>query len=192
MKDIKHLVERVILWNTARYSKQYNHSLAEKLLIEELHELYTAEDWVGILDSVGDIAFVAIGVMWKLGIETSDIVYLFERMQPGKTLVEYNQASDNYIDFVSDKYKFNVVRLLQLRLLCHAMFITSYTMLNSVGMVDKFFDILKAICDSNDTKAIPKQKVAANIKANTNKGEGFIPPTQALTTLLEEVHNGAK
>lgn len=188
MKDAEHLIERVILWNMERYSRQYDHSLAEKLLIEELHELYTAEDWVDILDGIGDVTFVAIGVMWKLGIETSDIADLFERMQPGKTLIEYNQASDNYIDFISEKYKFNVMRLLQLKMLSQAMFITGYTMLNRVGMLDKFLDVLEIICNSNDTKVVPKQKVAANVKANTNKGESFVPPTEALIKLLESVH----
>lgn len=188
MKDAEHLIERVILWNIERYSRQYDHSLAEKLLIEELHELYTAEDWVDILDGIGDVTFVAIGVMWKLGIETSDIADLFERMQPGKTLIEYNQASDNYIDFISEKYKFNIMRLLQLKMLSQAMFITGYTMLNRVGMLDKFLDVLEIICNSNDTKVVPKQKVAANVKANTNKGESFVPPTEALIKLLESVH----
>lgn len=188
MKDAEHLIERVILWNMERYSRQYDHSLAEKLLIEELHELYTAEDWVDILDGIGDVTFVAIGVMWKLGIETSDIADLFERMQPGKTLIEYNQASDNYIDFISEKYKFNIMRLLQLKMLSQAMFITGYTMLNRVGMLDKFLDVLEIICNSNDTKVVPKQKVAANVKANTNKGESFVPPTEALIKLLESVH----
>lgn len=189
MQNTEYLIKRVISWNMERYSRQYDHALSEKLLLEELHELYTAEDWVDILDGVGDITFVAIGVMWKLGIETSDITYLFERMQPGKTLVEYNQASDLYIGYIAEKYKLTAAKVLLLKLLTQAMFITSYTILNRIGMIDYFTRILQAICDSNDTKSVPKEKVASNVKANKDKGDNFIPPTQALIKLLEEVHN---
>lgn len=188
MKNAKHLIQRVVWWNMQRYGRQYDRSLTEKLLLEELHELYTAEDWPSILDGVGDITFVSIGAMWKLGIETSDITYLFERMRPGTTLVEYNRASDNYLVFISKKYKLDTMYLLQLKMLSQAMFITGYTMLNRVGMLDKFLDILEIICNSNDTKAVPKRKVAANVKANIDKGENFIPPTEALIKLLESTH----
>lgn len=189
MKDIESLVKQVITWNAERYNQQYDHSLSEKLLLEELHELYTSEDWVDILDSIGDITFVSIGVMWKLGIHFEDIIDLFERMQPGKTLEYYNQESDKYICYICEKHSFKLYHSLQLKMLTQAMFITSYTMLNRIGMLDKFLAVLEIICISNNTKAIPKQKVLSNIKANINKGESFVPPTEALIKLLKSVRN---
>ena len=48
-------------------------------------------------------------------------------------------------------------------------------------------DIERAIlvvCDSNDTKTV--KRTLSHIKANINKGEGFIPPEPRLREILDE------
>ena len=40
-----------------------------------------------------------------------------------------------------------------------------------------------AVCTSNESKAV--ERVAANIKANINKGENYVPPEAVLQTILD-------
>ncbi len=73
------IVHRCIQWNAARYNREYDSNLAIKLLLEETDELFAADQFVDVLDAVGDITFVAIGVMWKMGIPQQVIEQFFYR-----------------------------------------------------------------------------------------------------------------
>ncbi len=45
---------------------------------------------------------------------------------------------------------------------------------------------INIICNSNDSKAI--KKTPAHLKANINKGDNYIAPTEALTLLVKELN----
>ena len=68
MVQLMSITDRVILWNSQRYDQVYDYGLASRLLLEETQELFDAHSVVDKLDAIGDIVFVAIGVLWKLGL----------------------------------------------------------------------------------------------------------------------------
>jgi hypothetical protein len=61
------------------------------------------------------------------------------------------------------------------------------TKLKTLKMQNMFFDVLNAICDSNDTKSVPNKHVDPSVKANTSKGENFVPPTEALSKMFQVI-----
>jgi predicted HAD superfamily Cof-like phosphohydrolase len=116
------MIDRICKWNEARYSQHYNHKLTDQLLREELDELfeaYKAKDKVEMVDGLVDIIYVAVGALWKMGLDAEAI---------------------------------------------HA--------------------AISIVCDSNDTKTV--ERVSSDTKANLNKGNDFIPPTEALKKLLHK------
>jgi predicted HAD superfamily Cof-like phosphohydrolase len=112
-------IRRIIYWNAARYKQEYSPKLTNSLLDEELEELRVAKTDVDILDALIDITYVAIGAMWKLGLNSEQI-----------------EAAIN------------------------------------------------VVCDSNDSKTA--KATASHIKANIDKGEGFIRPEPRLQEILDE------
>lgn len=185
------IISRVIQWNEQRYERVYSYQLAESLLLEELSELYEANDSADILDAVGDFIFVFIGVLWKLHIDISDIVNLFCEVSNCKTLIEYSSTSDSFVDFIRDKYILSDNSFFQVKRAAHSLFVHCISELRKINMQDRLSDILKVICDSNDTKEIPIDKLHPNVKANTNKGNKFVSPTSELNKLLmKETKNG--
>ena len=72
IKD-KIVVRRIVNWNFARYEQEFNHALTNSLLTEEVSELLQAKEEVDILDALVDIAYVAIGAMWKMGLSPGGI-----------------------------------------------------------------------------------------------------------------------
>jgi len=67
-------VQRIIDWNSARYNQDYNHALTIALLSEELTELRGAGSDVDVLDALIDGVYIAIGAMWKLGLNEEQII----------------------------------------------------------------------------------------------------------------------
>ncbi len=184
--------QRVIDWNAARYEQEYNYQLAVKLLLEETEELYEAATIVDKLDAIGDICFVAIGVLWKLGFtheQIFDIMYVHDLRK-----VSMLEAHDWQIELQG--YSFEIINhhlegaWPGFNLAVYSLFITALGALRGLGMQHYFYDILYAICDSNDTKEI-KGKVAANVKANVNKGEGYVGPEAKLMELYSSHVKGA-
>lgn len=187
------IAERVIDWNSKRYDQVYNSELAVNLLLEETAELFATNDKVEKLDAVGDIVFVAIGVLWKLGftanqisnavhgqayeqelnIEQASFVDLFNYSKA----LEYDALEAEEIQDVKGAY-------MGLNLALYSIFTVALGALQGMALQHEFFNIVHAICDSNDTKEV-KGKTDASVKANIVKGAGFVPPTKALEEIIK-------
>jgi len=73
---MNNIIERICLWNNRRYDQEYSNKLTDALLTEELAELrraHVANDTVETLDALVDITYVAIGAMWKLGLDKDQV-----------------------------------------------------------------------------------------------------------------------
>lgn len=175
------LAQRVIEWNKARYDQVFDAPLAVRLLLEETDELFSAPSKIDMLDAVGDITFVAVGVFWKLGFDDQTVnLIMHNRDLSQLTSEEMFEWSHQVIDLAMrhDTMMEQPGSFQALSLAVNSVCIAVSSM-RGMGMQYAFYDVLKAICDSNDTKEI-KGKVASNIKANISKGVGFIPPTTQL------------
>ena len=67
------LVKRIADWNELRYEQEFDRVLTVKLLIEEIAEFVSATEEVDELDALVDITYVAIGAMWKMGLNVEQI-----------------------------------------------------------------------------------------------------------------------
>jgi hypothetical protein len=188
------ITDRAILWNSQRYDQVWNHELAVKLLLEETEETVKAMlagNRVEVLDGVGDIFFVAIGVFWKLGFTEEQVNIIFHQADLGSlTLLE----CDIYMDHVM----LNCIDVLEaieaksgernhactaITLALHCCFTVGLNALRCMGLQHEVYNIVHVICNSNATKAI-KGKTDPTVKANIDKGSSFIPPTEALRKIL--------
>lgn len=70
MKDI---INRVINWNSERYDQEFDHRLTRNLLKEETLEFEESVNDVDRLDALVDTIYVALGAMWKLGLNDKQI-----------------------------------------------------------------------------------------------------------------------
>jgi hypothetical protein len=187
MNETATLPIRVINWNQARYNQEFNYQLAVDLLMEELHELFKAKNDVEILDAIGDICFVAIGVFWKAKVYPKTINFIWDNLcnTPNpKDLVWKCDHFNELFTTSSDYKKWNNSEKAACILALHCMYLVCANKIASMGIgLHKIADILEIICNSNDTKEI-KGKTAAHIKANISKGEGYVAPTAALNNLL--------
>ncbi|PIR06665.1 MAG: hypothetical protein COV55_02830 [Candidatus Komeilibacteria bacterium CG11_big_fil_rev_8_21_14_0_20_36_20] len=182
--------ERVINWNEKRYERIFNFGLANALLVEEAGELENARiigNPIETLDAVGDITFVAIGILWKLGYSPEYIESLFEKhiSKHKKPNVDIFQASllSSYVD-IADYSKLDY-EIIILRKIAHLICISCVEALKDLDMFSYYLVVLRIICDSNDTKAI--EKVLPDIKANINKGANYKAPTEDLESLFYQV-----
>ena len=176
------IVQKCIDWNAARYDQVFNYDLAVKLLLEEMDELSEAPSVVEMLDAIGDITFVAIGVMWKLGIPADIIKGYFYSQNLGtlESQEAYNHSLWVFNTFINGKEQLDWSHQIPaLQLACFAVFITALNSLRGLGMQRSFYDIVDAICISNNTKEV-KGKTDASIKANVVKGSNYVPPTERL------------
>lgn len=177
--------QRVINWNAQRYDQVYDYNLACRLLLEETEELFQATSVVEKMDAIGDICFVAIGVFWKLGFTNQqiyDMLYVHDlrsvTMEEAHNCTIWLQSVA--FDIIGEKEEEGVYPGFTLALF--SLFIVALGALRGLGLQNLFYEILHAICDSNDTKAV-QGKVASNVKANTTKGLGYVPPTAKLFEL---------
>ena len=185
-------IKRVCDWNEARYAREVSPDLQRSLLLEELSEtveaieefpltgivessLYQAHQ-VKVMDGIGDILFVAIGGLWKHGLDPVDIQVLINteivNVLAGQSTVFYKAmktARDEYVTY--GKYAaIDNVYCISLAL--------QFTPIANVEA------ILQAICTSNETK--PAVKTDTAVKANIDKGATFVPPTEALFALIAD------
>ncbi len=179
---------RVINWNQARYNQEFNYKLAVDLLMEELHELFNAKNEVEVLDAIGDICFVAIGVFWKAKVPLKTIDFIWHNLHSTLTCADLVWKCDHFNELLitgSDYKKWNNGEKAACTLALHCMYLVCGHKIASMKIeLSKIADILKIICDSNDTKEI-KGKTAAHVKANITKGESYVAPTAALNDLLK-------
>jgi len=181
------LPERVIAWNEKRYDQVFDYFLAEKLLLEETEELYAATSLVEQLDAVGDIIFVAIGVLWKLGFTKEQLTFIFDAIPLDASLADLNGvAAEVHLIALDEVPGIGNVQGasagLQLALFC--CFNTAMGFMKAKNLMHEVFNVAHAICDSNDTKVV-KGKTDPSVKANIDKGAGFVPPTKALIAIVD-------
>lgn len=187
IKNMSVNIDRIIEWNSKRFTQWYDHELASNLMVEELNELNVAADWVQILDAVGDICFVFVGNLWKMRIDKEHILQWFVKVKPKENIYRTNELSDTYIVSLSETYNFHPYNFLQLKLSSHALFTIGFQHLQTLGMSEAFSDIVSIVCDSNETKSLPDTLLDKSVKANINKGKNYIPPTAELIKLLHRV-----
>lgn len=183
---LKSIAERVIDWNSKRYDQVYDYNLASSLLIEETAELFAAIDPVEKLDAIGDIVFVAIGVLWKMGFTAEEIDGLMHNIELEKVSLDMAHtwscnAMFEALDHPEVQSKDGAYQGLDLALNC--IFLIAFGALQGMGLQHEFYNVVHAICDSNDTKEV-KGKTDPSVKANIVKGEGFVPPTAALRKII--------
>lgn len=177
-------------WNAARYDQVFNYELAVKLLLEELEELHTAKTLVDKLDAIGDVTFVAIGVLWKLGFTKEELHSFFydydiRVMLPMEAFDYMSYLLQHTTIKLSSKPEGNEYG--SFSAVCfalHAVFIDCLLELHALKMQGAFYDIVDAICNSNNTKEV-KCKTDPAIKANIVKGDAYVHPSQDLLEIAQ-------
>ena len=180
------IVEKCINWNSTRYEQIYNHALSRELLTEENNELDNAITHIEALDAIGDITFVAIGILWKLGYTKEMIEGVFNTKLLTATKDELIVAEAIfYATLVNSAISTDIERFMMLKKVTHMIFNICIPELITWNMQSLYFDVVNAICESNNTKEV-QGKVDPSIKANIIKGDGFIPPTKQLMKLYKQ------
>lgn len=187
---MSNIVRKCVAWNAARYDQVYDYPLAGKLLIEETLELFQAESDVDKLDAVGDIVFVSMGVLWKLGVRVEHIEDILgvhnNYLAQAIDMTSVNKVCDNIQNFLFDVLPDDLEAAYPgVALTLYSTFVVALGTLYGMRLQHRFYDVVMAVCDSNDTKEV-KGKVDPSVKANLVKGEGFVPPTDALLRILIE------
>ncbi len=182
-KERKNIVQRVVEWNEARFKQEFNYELELSMLTEEILELYEAKTTIERFDAIGDIIFVAIGTMWKLGIPNNVITRIFYSEDLSTLDILHlvgwsneckSQAIDNLDHSIEAAYS-------GFDLAITSSLLIAVASLRGLGFQEYLYDIVEAICDSNDTKVV--KKTASDTKANIDKGQTFVPPTDRLRTI---------
>ncbi len=192
-RPLPNFVYRVIKWNELRYDQVYDYNLAKRLLLEETEELYRANSVVEKLDAIGDIIFVAVGVFWKLGVHHEVIIDFFYGQDVRKLTLDQLHEQANTINLfcceaLDDTLEYSYPGF---SLATYSTFITAIGTLKGLGLEDLLYEVMDAICTSNETKSIGK-KVDTTIKANTVKGLDYVPPTTDLLTIYTNYINTRK
>lgn len=190
---MKTIVDKCIEWNAARYDQLLDIDLASKLLAEEINETFATNDTIEVLDGVGDIVFVAIGVLWKAGIDQDVIneIFGYDTTAPNTPLGPFNLANVPLTRWLNVSSYATTDLVSEVDTVEQAMAVTmamnsltiALVRLTEYGFQHKFYEVVDAICDSNNTKALPSSKVDPSVKANVDKGQSFVPPTAALLAI---------
>lgn len=177
--------ERVAKWNSLRYPQEFNEELQTKLALEEYSETIQAPNEVERLDGHIDQIYVAMGGLWKIGLEASEAYNFLEAATAYSDLAvsdldydDVNQCIAECIDNIAvasgprqAMALANIVALNYRALMLHG-----YTPSECMQAAD-------IVCDSNDSKSI--KKTAANVKANDgDKGAFFIDPKPRLEVIV--------
>jgi len=169
------VIDSICNWNAARYKQEPNHELSMALLFEELDEIEaacTANDKIGILDGLGDIFYVTIGVLWKTGLTALQIQQLIDHVE---SMNHYKVNSPAVaLHWYCDDPQNHVLAILALSALARLEWL--------LGSDELAMEVIRAICISNDSKEV--KKTPSHIKANLQKGKSYTPPTRALESIL--------
>lgn len=184
----KPITERIIEWNSARYDQIFNFELSRDLLLEEISELFEAKTSIRKVDAVGDIIFVSIGILWKLGFSSEHIYAIL-----------YDTDWTKLSDFDAFKWLCTIHALgadviqaeevgawPMFEFAVYAMLVVALGQLRGLGLQEGFYDFVHAICDSNDTKEVVRTNPA--LKANIKKGDNYISPTEDLAKIINYIH----
>jgi len=172
---IEDLIQQVCVWNSRRYEQEYNHELTIQLLVEEHNETVDAakaEDLVEIADGLADIFYVAVGALWKQGLTASDIPNACRQIERE---IKFLPPISIAIEWYKAKPRTAILTLVAVAALQD---LIEFTQSTSTAI-----NIIKAVCDSNDTKDAVKTDPA--VKANINKGRQFVSPKARIKELLD-------
>ena len=163
-EEMQVIFKRVGDWNALRYSRKYNQQLTSKLLNEEHQEYFDAATQVDKLDALCDTCYVAMGGLWKIGVD--------------------NVFVHNDADLFGNALCEDKSNIITLKAIIAKVVVLAQTELNISPQT--FIRALSIVCDANDSKIVPQSLVASNVKANINKGTSFVPPETELSKLLAE------
>ena len=181
--------QRVADWNSKRYAQELSLQLQFSLHREEFLETQNAANEVERLDGHIDQVFVALGGIWKLGLERDDACIALDAAQ---TYWEIMCIDDSY-DMTMERLASHIAILeyaLTSPITTPALVMTfaSISALNYIALGKYGYENAETIsaagivCDSNDTKAI--KKTASDVKANIDKGALFIAPEPRLQVIV--------
>lgn len=186
----KDYVQMCIDWNKARYEQTHNLQLSIKLLDEEVKELKAADSKVAILDACGDITFVAVGILWKVGMSDENIKEIMygtnlTTLGEEEALLKIATGYVNLVPFLLVNAP-NYEAAIGVFYALNAIFFMALPAIRELGLQSKFYDVFGAICVSNATKTA--HRVTPDVKANIIKGSNYKSPTEALEAILRSVN----
>lgn len=178
--------ERVAKWNSLRYPQEFNDVLQTNLAREEFNETVTATDPVEVLDGHIDQIYVAIGGLWKIGLEPAEA---YEFLLAATAYTNLAVSDLDYADVlycISDCIDAISVASGPRQAFALANNVAlNYRALMLLGYTDE--ECLLAadiVCDSNDTKSV--KKTDPSVKANAgDKGALFIDPKPRLQAIVD-------
>lgn len=88
-------IPRIVKWNSLRYDQVFDHNLATKIMAEEFVEFIKANEEVDILDALVDMIYIAIGAMWKMGLDEWQIAAAIEAVCDSNDSKEVNRVAPN-------------------------------------------------------------------------------------------------
>lgn len=176
--------ERVAKWNAARYEQKFNDELQTKLAREEFSETIEAKDEVERLDGHIDQIYVAMGGLWKLGLESAEAYNFLEAATAYSDLAMCDLEYDEVVQCIGECIDNISVATGPRQALALANIVAlNYRALMLYGYLpSECMQAADIVCDSNDSKSI--KKVASNVKANDgDKGAFFIDPKPRLQVI---------
>ena len=171
------IIKSICNWNAARYDQEVSVALTVALLTEEMDETVDAADTNNLLeicDGYADVFYVAIGGMWKHGLSHTEITKLIDEMAEKVGALPMVYAS---IEEYEETKNVSELALIALKAVEGLENITKSS--------DAAFKIIRAVCDSNDTKVV--KKTASDVKANLSKGEAYVSPDNAIRAVLDSL-----
>lgn len=178
--------ERVAKWNSLRYEQEFNSKLQSELATEEYDETVGAVSDVERLDGHIDQIYVAMGGLWKLGLEAAEAYdFLNSATQYGYLVtcdLDYEEIMqcigeciDNIEIATGPRQAMAIANIVAL----------NYRALSLIGYtLEEQLKAAEIVCDSNDSKSV--KKTATDVKANAgDKGALFIDPTPRLQTIVD-------
>lgn len=179
---------RVSTWNAKRYDQVHDLNLTCNLLTEEyVDEYLESTEEVHRLDALCDVIYVALGAIWKENITNEQMNYdLLLASEMVRDLMEANTLAPHfYIASLIQALKHEVDMPKSTALMCIVNLALTQMQLELELDLAKCYEALNIVCDSNDSKSIPSDKVDPSVKANTDKGNFFVAPEPRLNKLLE-------
>lgn len=182
----KTITQHAIDWNAARYEKQFDFELSRSLLLEEICELFEAKTTVDKLDAIGDIIFVAIGVLWKLGLSDDEIKHIFySRQLDTFDNIELHNYMCSVMEYFAPRISSSNGEWPIFELTMYSVFVIAINAARSLGFQEYLYEIVLCICKSNNTKSVVRTD--SGVKANINKGSNYVPPTRDLMYIVNIV-----
>lgn len=183
------IFERVCTWNSRRYDRTHVVTLTCSLLDEEYSTEYLeSTEEVHRLDALGDTIYVALGGIWKEDVTDEQMNYdLVLASEMVNDLVKANTLPPHYyIPAFRYALEHEVEMPKSTALMCIVNLCLLQMQVEFNFTLEQCYEALVVICDSNDSKSIPSDKVDPSVKANTDKGNFFVAPEPRLQALLDK------